>query len=109
MLQFCSVSNSPLTDNTFRNHFEPFQIKWEVYFSKELCPLVFIVLNMFLHAYVLCGYATETGGDMWEFITFLRILVPKWIYWWDWSLNSLLQCYSPVPLPLRDGESFDSM
>ena len=50
MLQFCSVSNSPLTDNTFRNHFEPFQIKWEVYFSKELCPLVFIVLNMFLHA-----------------------------------------------------------
>ena len=60
MLQFCSVSNSPLTDNTFRNHFEPFQIKWEVYFSKELCPLVFTVLNMFLHAsaYVLCGYAT---------------------------------------------------
>ena len=50
MLQFCSVSYSPLTDNTFRNPFEPFQIKWEVYFSKELCPLVFIVLNMFLHA-----------------------------------------------------------
>ena len=24
MLQFCSVSNSPLTDNTFRNPFEPF-------------------------------------------------------------------------------------
>ena len=52
MLQFCSVSNSPLTDNTFRNPFEPFQIKWEVYLSKELCPLVFIVLNMFLHASV---------------------------------------------------------
>ena len=50
MLLFCSVSNSPLTDNIFRNLFEPFQIKWEVYFSKELCPLVFIVLNMFLHA-----------------------------------------------------------
>ena len=50
MLQFYSVSNSPLTDNTFRNPFEPFQIKWEVYFSKELFPLVFIVLNMFLHA-----------------------------------------------------------
>ena len=43
MLQFCSVSNSPLTI---------LSIKWEVYFSKELCPLVFIVLNMFLHAYV---------------------------------------------------------
>ena len=50
ILQFCSVFNSPLTDNTFRNPFEPFQIKWEVYFSKELCPLVFIVLNMFLLA-----------------------------------------------------------
>ena len=50
MLQFCSVSNSPFTDTTFRNPFETFQIKWEVYFSKELCPLVFIVLNMFLHA-----------------------------------------------------------
>ena len=50
MLQLCSVFNSPLTDNTFRNPFEPFQIKWEVYFSKELSPLVFIVLNMFLHA-----------------------------------------------------------
>ena len=50
MLQFSSVSNSPLTDNTFRNPFEPFQIKGEVYFSKELCPILFIVLNMFLHA-----------------------------------------------------------
>ena len=58
MLQFCSVSNSPLTDDIFRNPFEPFQIKWQVYFSKELCPFVFIVLNMFLYAYVLCGYTT---------------------------------------------------
>ena len=49
MLQFYSVSNSPLTDNTLRNPFEPFQMKWEVYFSKELSPPVFIVLNMFLH------------------------------------------------------------
>ena len=39
-----SVSNS-LSHTTL-------SIKWEVYFSKELCPLVFIVLNMFLHAYV---------------------------------------------------------
>ena len=46
MFQFC---------NTLRHPFWPFQIKWEVYFSKELCPLVFIVLNMILHtsAYVL--------------------------------------------------------
>ena len=50
MLQFCSVSNSPLTDNTFRNPFEPFRIKWEEYFSKELCLFVLIVLNMFMHA-----------------------------------------------------------
>ncbi len=28
---------------TFSNPFEPFQIKWEVYFSKELCVLAFIV------------------------------------------------------------------
>ena len=27
MLQFCSVSSSPPTDNTFRNPFEHFQIK----------------------------------------------------------------------------------
>ena len=59
MSQFCSVSNSPLTDNTFRNPFEPFQIKWEVYFSKEQCPLVFIVSNMFLHASAY-EYVTKT-------------------------------------------------
>ena len=40
----CSVSNS-LSHTTL-------SIKWEVCFSKELCPLVFIVLNMFLHACV---------------------------------------------------------
>ena len=37
MLQFCSVSNSLSHSKTFSNPFEPFQIKWEVYFSKELC------------------------------------------------------------------------
>ena len=43
-------------NNTLRNPFEPFQIKWEVYFSEELCPLVFfIVFSKFLHAY---GYVT---------------------------------------------------
>ena len=40
----CSVSNS-LSHATL-------SIKWEVYFSKELCSLVVIVLNMFLHAYM---------------------------------------------------------
>ena len=40
MLQFCSVSNSPFV--TLSN----FRIKWEVYFSKELCPLVFIVSSL---------------------------------------------------------------
>ena len=37
MLQFCSVSNSLSHSKTLSNPFEPFQIKWEVYFSKELC------------------------------------------------------------------------
>ena len=50
MLQLCSVSNSPLTQQYLSWPFRTLSIKWEVYFSKELCPLVFIVLNMFLHA-----------------------------------------------------------
>ena len=41
-----------------------FQIKWEVYFSKEHCPLVVIELNMFLHAYVY-EYATQLYGLKW--------------------------------------------
>ena len=51
MLQFCSVSNS-LSHTTL-------SIKWEVYFSKELCPLV-VVLTMFpcIVTYVLCSYTT---------------------------------------------------
>ena len=44
--RLCSVTKS-LSDKT------P-SIKWEVYFSKELCPLVFIVLNVFLHACCIC-------------------------------------------------------
>ena len=42
----CSSVQSPTHlshSKTFRNPFEPFRIKWEVYFSKELCPLVLIV------------------------------------------------------------------
>ena len=31
---------------TFSNPFEPFQIKWEVYFSKELCPFVSISASL---------------------------------------------------------------
>ena len=51
-VNLCSVSNS-LSHITL-------SIKWEVHFSKELCPLVFIVLNMFpcIVAYVSCGYTT---------------------------------------------------
>ena len=52
MLQFCSVSNSPLTDNSFRNPFKPFQIKWEVYFLKNWVRssfLCWIYFCMHLH------------------------------------------------------------
>ena len=41
----CSSFQSPTHlshSKIFGNPFEPFQIKWEVYFSKELCPLVYI-------------------------------------------------------------------
>ena len=53
----CSSVQSPthLSYNTFRNPFEPFQIKWEVYFSKELCPLVFIVSSLCFRMYM-CMY-----------------------------------------------------
>ena len=37
--QYAAVSNSLSHSETFSNPFEPFQIKWEVYFSKELCHL----------------------------------------------------------------------
>ena len=40
----CSVSNSPLTHNPFANKV------WEVYFSKEVCSSIIIV--MFPHIYV---------------------------------------------------------
>ena len=49
MLQFCSVSNS--------SHTQPFQIKCEVYFSKELCRSS-LLCRCILHVYVLCGYTT---------------------------------------------------
>ena len=45
---FCSVSNSPLIHNPFVTILNKV---WEVYLSKEVCLLVFIVLTMFLHAY----------------------------------------------------------
>ena len=46
----CNSVQSPTHlshNNTLHNLFDPFQIKWEVYFSNELCSLVVIVLNMF--------------------------------------------------------------
>ena len=53
----CCSSVRSLTHShskTFGNPFEPFQIKWEVYFSKELCRSFFIVslwfcMHMRLH------------------------------------------------------------
>ena len=40
------------THLSHNNHFVTLSNKvWEVYFSKELCPFVFIVLTMFLHAF----------------------------------------------------------
>ena len=39
----CSVSNSPLAHNPFATLSQPFRIKWEVYFSKELCSFVIII------------------------------------------------------------------
>ena len=62
MLQFCLVSNSISHSKTFSNPFESFQIKWVVYFSKRLCPLVFIAsLSFCMHMcmYSVHGYTTH--------------------------------------------------
>ena len=45
----CSVSNSPLTHNPFTTISKKV---WEVYFSKEQCLFIIIVLTMFPHVYV---------------------------------------------------------
>ena len=42
---------------------QPFRVKWEVYFSKEPCSFIIIVLTMFPHVYVYmcivgCDYPT---------------------------------------------------
>ena len=59
----CSVSNS-------LSHTQPFPIKWEVYFSKEQCPFVIIiVLNMCMVAYVLCGYTTISQWSLTNILT----------------------------------------
>ena len=48
----CSVSNSPLTHNSFATFLQPFQIKCERYiFLKNCVSFVIIVLTMFLRAY----------------------------------------------------------
>ena len=69
----CSVSNS-LSHTTI-------SIKWEVYFSKELCPLVFIVLNMFLHAYVYVSLFMAIQQHCWtrkdELISNILLWNPK--------------------------------
>ena len=57
----CSVSNSPLIHNPF----ETISNKvWEVYFSKEVCSFVIIVLAMFPHIYVTWwGSSSENLGS----------------------------------------------
>ena len=53
----CSVSNSPLTHNPFVTLSNKVR---GMYFSIEVCPLVFIVLSMFLHAYEYVTYKLFT-------------------------------------------------
>ena len=71
----CSSVRSPTLchSKTLSNSFEPFQIKWEVYFSKNCVDRLYCVVVMILHAhvdvYVLCvcidnrghGYTTRGG------------------------------------------------
>ena len=71
MLQFCSVSNS-LSHTTL-------SIKWEVYFSKELCPFVFIVSSLWfcMHMSMQQVYSSE------------RDLAP--MKKWYWKLRHILR------------------
>ena len=73
---FCSISNS-LSHTTL-------SIKWEVYFSKERCPLVFIVLTMFpcIVAYVLCGYTT----NLFIIYTCYSVAYYQISFWYNWFL-----------------------
>ena len=46
------------------SHTQPFRIKWDVYFSKELCPLVVIVSLLFFCLYMCIvghGYTTYSS------------------------------------------------
>ena len=54
---------------TFSNPFKPFQIKWEVHFSKDLCLLVFIASLWF------CMY---TGS--WQYNMYILILISIYRY-----------------------------
>ena len=79
----CSSVQSPThlsRSKTLRNTFEPFQIKWEVYFSGGLCPLVFIVSSLCFFMYmciVVHGYATCKVLPLWTRFN-LEAMVIKW-------------------------------
>ena len=58
----CCSSVQPPThlshSKIFSNPFEHFQVKWEVYFSKEKCPLVVIVSSLWFCMYMYMYYVT---------------------------------------------------
>ena len=48
------------------SHTQPFRIKWERYFSKELCPLVLIVSSLCFCMYMcIVGHGYKTLGKVW--------------------------------------------
>ena len=69
MLQFCLVSNS-LSHTTL-------SIKWEVYFSKQLCCSSLLCWICFC-IYVLCGYTTF---EITLFLHLNDVLMLNWIVW----------------------------
>ena len=59
------------------SHTQPFRIKWVVYFSKELCPLVFIVpLLCFCMCMCIVGHGYTTVG----LICHLETVIFHYIY-----------------------------
>ena len=76
----CSSVRSPTPSHskTFCNPFEPFQIKWEVCFSKELCRSS-LLCRRYDSACILCGYTTQRlkycciGIEIGKFFNTLRL------------------------------------
>ena len=58
-IEWGSICCSPVRSPT-PSHTQPFQIKWQVYFSKELCHSSLLCrCVMHTDVYVLCGYTTH--------------------------------------------------